>query len=835
MSHRILAVGLTVLLTALLTVSMLFVLAPATTHSVAPAGTVAGPKTAATPDAAIIATIVNGFDVPTNRFYLGAVGYGSLYFLITDTNAADHAVNVTITDPNAARDKAGVPAFHDTATLNATTHSYDSYTSGVSYTFPSSVLYAGQWTVNFSAPAGGTVLENISLDLYYASLTTSVGTTATIPGQVFNLFWALNLVSNAASPYTKATSGTAYGSYTGNGTIESLFGAGGRSLGSMSTGRGQLAVTVPSNAGPGTLLHIEVSAVTNVSGQVVENESANITVNVGTLVIHGIGLTAAPPSCELVNDGAFTIGSLIAGCVQVGASYDGAFTALSGLPITVGYWNGTAHVSPLDAPTALTSNATGEAAFTFLGTVPPFTPLSSADIYNVINFTVTVPGASTFYHWTVYSNATVWTLLPPTATGVIQLTLDHTTYYNGMSATATWSVGSTNATKTGPLTAVGWTVTGPDAITYEEGILNSTGTTGTFTFAILASMMGHTIHATVYVANATETFSGTAAADVLNPSLLLTPAEYYYEAGTSTSVLVTLNGAGTCVSPTCTPAPVTIQYQAWEYWATADALLSSGTVANGSSIPITIPTSTPPISVVVDVWASANGQVIASSSTAILLEVGYTVELGVKTVSSYSDGSFQPGQTVTLSYAVSSVGGAALPQTLSFELFAIGYPYVQTLQNVGPSGTVPFTVPSNAPQGTIVIELLAKGSLTGGTCFPTGTCDGIAALYVNPSPSALNYELGAGSGVTVGWLILLVLVVVVAVVLLLVLLRRRGGARPSSSPSSSGSVPPQEWKAPSSPPPSPEPPASEPPASEPASSSEAPPLPPPAQPPTGAS
>jgi hypothetical protein len=822
MSHRILAVGLTVLLAALLIASMLFVLAPGPTKGVARAETVTGAKGAAEPAAAITARIANGFEVLTDRFYLGAVGYGSLYFLVFDP--LDRAVNVTITDPNAARDKVGVPAYSYEATLNATTHMFNSYAAGVSYTFPTGILYGGQWTVNFSAPAGGTVLENVTLDVYYTSLTTTAGSSATLPGQAIGVFWALNLYSNSASPYTKATSVTIYGSYTANGTLANLFPPGGLALSPVNTGRGEWTGAVPANAGPGTELHIEVSAVTNVSGQVTENESANITINVGTLVIEGVGLTTAPPNCELFDAGFFTAGTVLAGCVEVGATYGGAFTAISGLPITVGYWNGTAHVTPTGAPTQLTSNATGEAAFTFLGTSPPFTLFSNLFVYNAVNFTATVPRASPFYHWTVYSNTTDFTLVKATASGVVQLTLDHTTYYSGATATASWSVSSTNLTKTGPLTAVGWTVTGPTAITYEEGALNVTGASGTFsgtfTFPILAAMAAHTIDATLYVVNATETFSATATAAVLNPSLLLTPAEYYYSAGTSTSVSVILNGGGT---------GATIQYQAWEYWASTDALLSNGTVANGSSIPITIPATVPPLSVVVSVWASIGGQVIASSSTAILLAQGYSIEFGVSTVSSYSDGSFQPGQTVTLNYKVVSVGGAALPQVLSFELFAIGYPYIQTLQNVGPSGSVPFTIPSSAPQGTIVIELLARGALTTGTCFPAGTCDGIAALYVNPSPSVLNLELGAGSGITVGWLILFVLVALVAIALFLLFRRRGGRAKPAPATPSSSASPPQEWKAPS-----PAPPAPEAPASEPTSSDTPPPLPPPSQPPAGA-
>jgi hypothetical protein len=805
MSPRSLAVALAVLLT----VSALFALVPFSAHGASGSATPTV-RTAADPPA-IAATVLDGFDVPTATFYLGAVGYGDLYFIVNDP--LDHAVNVTITDQNAARDGIGTPAYSYMATVNTTTHTFDSYTSGVFYRFPSTVPYAGHWTVNFSAPSGGTVLDNVSLLVYSTVISTTVGTSATLPAQAYGVFWSIVLDSNMATLYTHATTVTMYGSYFANGTLASLFGTGGVALTPASRGYGEWTGVVPANTEPNTQLRIEVSAVTNVSGTVVENESANITVNVGALVIHGIGITGAPPNCALVNDVFFTTGSIIASCIQVGSSYHGAFTAVSGLPITVAYWNGTAHVTPVGAPTALTSNVSGEAAFTFVGNAPPFTQLTSAFLYDALNFSVSVPGAGTFYTWTVWSNDS-WSLEPATATGVVLLTLDHTTYYVGATASATWSVSSTNLTKTGPLTAYAWQVTGPSAITYEEGVLNSTGSTGTFSFPVLESMAPHTIHVTVYVANATEAFAGAASAVVITPTLALTPASYYYDAGSTASVGVTLNGGG---------SGAVIQYQAWQYWATTDMLLANGTVANGSSISLAIPSNAPPLAVVVDVWASLGGQVVATNSVNLLLAQGYSIELGVSTVSSYSDGSFQPGQTVTVTYQVVPVGGAPLPQTMSFELFAIGYPYIQVLQKVSPSGSVPFKIPSSAPQGTIIIEILALGTLTGGTCFPTGTCDGLAALYVNPSPSVLTLELAPGSGVTVGWLILLILVVVVAVVLFFVF-RRRGGGRVKSMPTTSGasSAPPQEWKGPT-----PSPPPAEPPAPEPTSTdSSPPPLPP---------
>lgn len=807
MSPRALALVLAVLMI----VSMLFVLVPAQAHSAPPASAASEARTASHPSAAVTATILNGNDGPTTTFYPGAVAYGSLYFSVTD--AVDRSVNVTIKDPNATRDGVASPAYHVEVTLNTTTHTYNSYGAGVFYAFPASLPYAGHWSVNFSAPAGGSVVQNVSLILYYTTVSSTTGSSATLPTEPFGIFWSLHTVANGATPYTHATSVILRGSYTGNGTVQGLTPAGGISLTGAATGSGEWTWNVPANTTPDTRLFFEVSAITNVSGVVVENESANISMNVGAISIHGIGITNPPPNCALYNNVFFSTGSAIASCIQVGANYFGGFTAISGLPITVAYWNGTAHVLPSGAPTALTSNATGMAAFTFVANTPPFINDTTSPYYDALNFTVTVPGADKMYQWTAWSNDT-WTLTGAIgATGLVQLTLDHTNYYVGATATASWSISSTNLSKTGPITAVGWIVTGPSSVTYAQGSLNSTAATGSFSFAVSSAMAPHTIRVEIIVANATATFFGTASASVLSPTLLLTPDSYWYNAGSTVSVAVTLNGGG---------SGAIIEYQAWGYWSSTTLLLSNGTVANGGSITVSIASSVPPLTVDVDVWASVGGQVVTSDVTEVELAQGYSIELGVSTVSSYSDGSFQPGQTITLTYQVVSVGGAALPQVMSFELAAIGYPYVQYLQNVGPSGSVPFTIPSGAPQGSILLELLARGSLSAGTCFPLGSCEGLATVYVNPNPSALNYELGAGSGITVGWLILLILVVVVAVVLFVAIRGRRGRrAKPSPTTSGGASAPPAEWKGPTSPPPS-----SEPPAAEPTTSESPPPLPP---------
>lgn len=784
---------LAALLSLLLTASVLLVLVPAQAH-VASSPVTAAPVVPETvhPAAGITPTILNGYDGTTSDFYPGVIGFGSFDFIVTDT--LDHDVNVTITDPNAARDGVASPAWHYEAVLNTTTSTFDSYTKGVSYTFPASVPYGGKWLVNFSAPNAGHVDENITLFLYTTSLSTSVGSGATLPGELVSVFWSLYLYANEVGLYTRATNVWIVGHYEGNGTTQPLFRTGPVALTPASAGQGGWTGMVPLNTTPDSQLHFEVYAITNVSGIVAENESANITINVGALVIDDWGITNPPPVCAFGNTVYFATGSLIASCVLAGANYLGAFTPISGLPVSINYWNGTAHVTPAGAPTALTTNASGEAAFTFLASVPPFIQENQYPTYNALNFTVKVPGASTLYHWTVWLNETWYLYGESSASGVVEVALDHTQYYAGDTATVTWSISSTNLTKTGPITASRWIVVGTNGVVFNGGNLSRTAQSGTFTFPITSAMVSKIIYVEVFATNATEPFVGYATAFVLGPSLLLTASSAYYTAGSTVSVLAVLNGGG---------AGATIQYEVLGVWEYTEGTLSSGTVANDSNIPVVVPSATPPLELEVEAWASVGGQVIANKVVELELAQGYTIQLGVTTASSYSDGSYQPGQTVTLSYAVVATPGTALPQVVSFELFAVGYAFAHLIENVGLSGTIPFTIPSNAVQGTLLVELAAEGALDAGPCLPTGSCVGIAAIPINPHPSFLSMELGAGSGLTVGWLILLVLIFVVAIVLYLAL-RRRGRVGPAMTtasgmnpPAPPPSTPPaSEWKEP---------------------------------------
>ncbi|MGI0155915.1 MAG: hypothetical protein ACREDE_07285, partial [Thermoplasmata archaeon] len=136
------------------------------------------------------------------------------------------------------------------------------------------------------------------------------------------------------------------------------------------------------------------------------------------------------------------------------------------------------------------------------------------------------------------------------------------------------------------------------------------------------------------------------------------------------------------------------------------------------------------------------------------------------------------------------------------------------------------TIPSNAPSGVTVFEMYVYASnLYGPDCAAGAFCFAETGVTVNAHPSILSLELGAGSGLTVGWLVLLIVILVVAV--LLVLLVRRGrtprspltlaaptteempppAPAPSTSPATewSGPKPTPTWREGDSPPPLPTP------------------------------
>ena len=779
MSRRLLAVVLTVLV-IVAAAAVLLPHAASSNASARPAA--AATVTGSNPSAYLEYELTNGFGYYAgNSYYIGELGWDTLTFWVYDP--FDTSVNFTLTDPNATRDGVGNPAFHVEVTLNSTSNEYYSAPAGVEYTFPD-LATGGTWNVNFSAPAAGSYTENITLHKYYVEASSSVtnGQSA-LPGESYSIFWWAYLQSNGYSLYTGATSVSAVGHYWGNGTWQNLFPGG---IESLTVGSwGQWSATIPANATGGESIEIEIWVTTTVGGVVAENESTYVYVDVGTLWLYSNGITIYPGDGCLGNyyyD--IPVGTEAAACIEVGSDWYDEFTPVAGLPVTISYWNGTQNVTPVAAPSSATTDAYGDAIVLFNASAPFINYLQSP-YYDSVNFTVTVPGAySSVEQWTTWANLT-WVISPfPYASGIVNVALDHTQYYDGATATVTWSIDSSDTAVTGAVTAVNWYLENDYyGLVYASGTLSGSVQSGTFTFPITSVMVGQSIVVYVDAANATEGFEGYASAEVVTPTLLLTPSSGYFTEGSTVSVTAVLSGSAT------PPAGTTISWTAYGEYAgdENEAALASGTVANGGSLSVPISSTSPPQYVWVDAYASAAGQVLAGNEVETALETGYSVLLGVGTASSYTDGSYQPGQTVTLNYEVVPIDGTAMPQTFSFELYAESFPYAQYIQNVAPSGSLSFTIPSDAKAGLLVLDLEVDSSgLTAGECQPYGECSAVTGLLINPSPSVLSMELGAGSGLTVGWVILLVIVLLVAIVLFVVL-RRRGG---SKGPSSSGMNPP---------------------------------------------
>lgn len=714
----------------------------------------------------------------------------TIYFAVTDSDTADISVNVTITDLNATRDGVSGPYTYK-AVLNTTStpHYFDSWTQSVGYTIPANLPYDGNWTVNATGPKGGSDQVLVFVSVYSASLSSSI-TDIGYPGEAISIWWTLTQTANGAI-YTDATNITLTGRYDGNGTSQKLFAR--NVLADGTKGVGEWNGTIPANATPDEYLTYTVYAVADLDNKVVENVTTSLDVPVGYLYIEGGVYYDDPGYCyDSISDDV-PAGSLTTGCVQAYADWYGFdYTPIGGLPVTIAYWNGSAHVSPAGAPTSLTTNASGDALFNFGAASPPFV-LNTKGVKNAVNYTVSLPGAySKGYHWTLYANDS-WYLVPAEGWAYVNVTFSQNVYYVGQTATASWTIASSNVSVTGSVDPVSWTLVIDDAV-LEEVAIGGTAQSGTFSFPVTSSMVPYGgFYVGVVAANATESWQGYGVAGVSGPTILLNTASGLYEPGSTVLVSATLEGGG---------AGATLNYNTYGYWNSDQDLMSSGTVANGSSISQAVPSTAPPDQIEFRVWATVGSQVIATNYTYVYLGEGYVVSVGVSTISSYSDGSFQPGQSVTLSYAVTAIGGYAAPPIIDFSIGAEGTTVATEYANMNPTGTVSFTIPSSVPRGTLVIEL-DVGSVY--PCVGPSGCTAVTTLFVNPHPSVMNLEIGAGSGVTVGWLIVLILIILVALAGLVMLLRRRhGGKMKSSGSSSSGSSTssPSEWK---------EPPASSPP------------------------
>ncbi|MGI0070826.1 MAG: hypothetical protein ACRECT_01945 [Thermoplasmata archaeon] len=818
MSRRIVAVTLVALLIASVLVGLGVVsAAPAAPSTPSAAATIDTPASSVPAASAITIQTYDASVTPTTEFCTGSCfaaggatfpGLNTLRLSVEDT-AGDLRVNVSINDPNATRDGLVNPVFQATLGINSTTYENVTITNNqLTYTFPSSLVHGGGWNITASAPLGG--FENVNLTVVTYSLAVQSSPAAgsvTVPGENVTVSWSAVATANGAL-FSQFTTLTAWGTYI-NGTARNLFSPGLYPL--TVAGAGSFSFRVPGNATPDTLFSVSLWAVTNLSGGIAENATATLSLRVGVPLVETL-LNEPYSGCDdgAANTVTFATGTPVFTCVWIGAEAGTQVTdEVPGLVVSIQFWNGTQNVSASGSPPASLVTVAGQpSSFSFLATNPPFGPSAATPLGNAVNLSVTDPAATSTGYPTALANDSFAVTAASAVAGTVAVSLNAVDYLAGQTVTANWVLGSTDPTTTGPLTAFQWQLySGVGTTLLGTGPISSTQSSGAVQIPLPAGYLGEF---SVYVLanNSTTTFTGLTVGYAVEPTLGITGGGAYFQAGSTLSYAV-------AVSPSPLPG-TTIYYNITGEWGsvtartlTAVAVVAVGSVGSAGTISYTVPANNPATYYFVDAWAQSPSAGIYSTATAAAeLANGYSLQVGVATLSSYSDGSYQPGQTISVSWALSALG--PLPPAVAYEVeLYFGYGFVGgTWSTSASSGTLSVTIPSNAPSGQLYVEVVVYADGVYGPYCSTGNyCYSETGIMVNAHPSVLSYELGAGSGLTVGWLILLVLLIVVALVLFLALRRGRAPKSPvpmapatttsMSPPSPPPSTPPaEEWREP---------------------------------------
>jgi hypothetical protein len=476
-----------------------------------------------------------------------------------------------------------------------------------------------------------------------------------------------------------------------------------------------------------------------------ENNSATVTLNVGHLALNVASVVdevTGSPTVLIAGDPALVT-------AQAYVDSFGGNVPAANESLTLNWYS--TGSSPVTSPVTLTTDYQGYARDTF-------TPVTT--IFNVPGPDHTefelVDSVNTSV--SVFANVT-WTLHNPSGTADFAFSLGSSQYYGGDKVTATWAWRGTNAT-VGTITVDTYYAydTSTDAV-IASGTVDSTAATGSFSFDLPPTFYGP-FEVEAFAYNATESWTLGATATASAPTLSLNPSEIYYNPGDTITVSIATEGS---IFSSATISAIVST-------SGSGQTLFSGTVS-GDSFSFTIPSTAPAPTYHIYVWASTTtAGTFAYASQNVDESAGFTFWAGVGTASSYSDGSYQPGQSVQITYKLTTLGTSALPTHVELLIDPIegaDSPALKVWNSVSTSGSVSFTIPSGTPNGVQTYIVESESS--------AGDYEALVSMNVNSAPSPLNYELGAGSGLTVGWLILLILIVIVVLAILVVGRRRRGG------------------------------------------------------------
>ncbi|MCI4323294.1 MAG: hypothetical protein L3K03_04655 [Thermoplasmata archaeon] len=718
---------------------------------------------------------------------------GNVYFVAGDT-AGDLSARVAINDLNASRDGLTNPL----ATWNVSFAKADTNYStvwGAHYQLPLGLVDGGLWNITITATLGGTHHADFYVQTY--TLNVEAPSSSVLPGQ--NVVLLYQVVSTAnGGPYSAAAGGN------GPTTAVSSIQVAGRYIAQNLSARswfgkspdsatpnawGTFTAPMPIDVLNGTELGIDLWA--NVtSANINTTYLVQIAIGVGSLAPGQVGLELGYCPTNACNSGSFEAGSVVYLGIAATISGSGGTVPAAGLTATIDFVGiGSGSLGAIGSPaTRLILNATGQAAIAFTANSGVF----GLSKMQTINVTVSNPAVAN----TTATNSIQFDVVPSElAAPNLVVSFGQGVYQGGDSATVSWALGGQNAT-----VPKGWTVNA--WYSYEssdqygpivaQGYISSTGLAGTFTVIVPANYTGF-FAVYVQASNASENIWAGDDVAILAPAIELTPNEDLYNPGDTLTVTVALDGAS------LTGATL------YAYVYSDDFVFLDG-VLNGTTITVQIPKVATPDWIDFGVTAVSSTQGVLTTQLLTIYEADqYELVVSVPTTSKYTDGSYQPGETITVDYHLIIFGLAQTPTRITFQIE--GAYYTDGPEDIGAyalhasmpiSGSVSYTIPSSTTAGSTLFYAVA--SFPSALCYEDydeeytpGVCSDYAtfAVTVNPNPSALEYQVVPNSGLTVGWLILLVLIVVVTLVLWLLI--RRGGSKPptfssgSSSPSSSSS------------------------------------------------
>jgi hypothetical protein len=532
--------------------------------------------------------------------------------------------------------------------------------------------------------------------------------------------------------------------------------------------------TVPPDADPGTMLSVTVEANETFDGQQISvNGSAELSMAsparpdlcVGSTVSVAMGVCAPGVGSFLPGqDFIVTVTTLVNTSLGTGAVWPNATVAMAF------YLNGNpVHPKNLPALVSLLTNSLGVAS-----TVVDTTSLGTGYLNISVGITDSNnPSLTSKSRW-------MFVTLEPTPAVQVQVTLGAGEYYGGDTLQASYAISTLSGTHANGWFANSYVIVGiaPGSACNVNNVGNSNayqvlvsatvnpGASGNIPSYPIPTGFQGTVDVAVFANNATATAYGQNCALVTPATILIQPSEVDYNPGDN--IQVGLTPEGSILSGATYYAEVTGSSNG------GTAVIFNQSLGTSTSFNFNIPSAGTLSSYTLTVVAlTTTGLIVAGQDVTLEEHSGYAIEVSVKTASMYSDGSFQPGQSVSFGYTITSLGTSQSPTIFTLEAYFQNSAQVITVVNEqSASGTLSMSLPSSLGTGVALVEFEAV------IPTPTGTSSAITqvGILVNPSPSFLDYKpFGSSFGMTMGQIILIVILVVLALLVFIMWRRRDGG------------------------------------------------------------